>query len=404
MIALFLSPLYVIGNVYIFLRTLQWLAACSKQTRRPAFRIPFVAVYIFLSASIGLAFIMPHSHIQRIIAHISTYWFGIILYTILILGITELIRFILKHTKIVSTGFLSSRKTFVITGFICIIAIASVSLYGIYSAGHVVSTFYEADIDKDGGKLDELNIALAADLHLGYTIGPDMMRRMVEKINAQNPDIILIAGDIFDNDYDAIENPEELIGILSGLRSKYGTYAVYGNHDASEKILAGFTFPSSEKKMSDLRMDDFLKRAGIQLITEETLLIDNSFYLVGRADEERPGRGVDERKTPEEIMSELDNSKPVIVMEHEPKFLQEIADAGIDLHLCGHTHNGQTFPANLTTDIVWENSAGYLKKDNMHSIVTSGIGLFGPNMRVGTKSEVVHIKVNFNNSRNGKAL
>lgn len=395
MIALFLSPLYVIGNVYICFRALQWLAACSQRTRKPAFRIPFITVYIFLAASIGLAFIMPHSHIQRIIAHISTYWFGIVLYIILVLGIAELTRFILKHTKIVPAGFLSSRKTFIITGFICIAVIASVSFYGIYSATHAVDTFYEVDIDKDGGKLDELNIALVADLHLGYTIGADMMRQMVKKINAQNPDIILIAGDIFDNDYDAIDNPEELIGILSGLRSKYGAYAVYGNHDAAEKILAGFTFPSSEKKMSDIRMDDFLKRAGIQLITEETLLIDDSFYLVGRADEERPGRGVDERKTPVEIMDELDRSKPVLVMEHEPKFLQEIADAGIDLHLCGHTHDGQTFPANLTTDIVWENPAGYLKKNNMHSIVTSGIGLFGPNMRVGTKSEVVHIKVNF---------
>ena len=77
------------------------------------------------------------------------------------------------------------------------------------------------------------------------------------------------------------------------------------------------------------------------------------FYLVGRADEERPGRGVDERKSPTEIMRELDASKPVIVMEHEPKFLQEVADAGVDLHLCGHTHDGQTFPASLTTDIVW---------------------------------------------------
>lgn len=76
-------------------------------------------------------------------------------------------------------------------------------------------------------------------------------------------------------------------------------------------------------------MDEFLKRAGIRLITEETLLIDDSFYLVGRADEERPGRGVDERKSPTEIMRELDASKPVIVMEHEPKFLQEVADAGV---------------------------------------------------------------------------
>lgn len=395
MIALFLSPLYLIGNVYICCRALQWLSVCSDTTSRSGFRLFFIITYAFLALSIGLAFILPHSGFQRVLACIGTYWLGILLYIIIILGAVELIRLILHITHTVPFETLTDRKIFIVTGLICIAAIAFFCIWGIISAVHVRSTNYEITINKNGGKLDELNIALVADLHLGYTVGPRMIRQMVDKINAQNPDIILIAGDIFDNDYDAIGNPEELIRILSQLRSKYGTYAVYGNHDTDEKILAGFTFPSKEKKTSDPRMDDFLQQAGIRLINEETLLIDDSFYLVGRADEERPGRGVDIRKNLQEIMDSIDGSKPVIVMEHEPKFLQTLADAGIDLHLCGHTHDGQTFPANFLCKLVWENPAGYLKKDNMQSIVTSGVGLFGPNMRVSTKSEVVHIQVHF---------
>ncbi len=395
MIALFLSPLYLIGNVYICCRALQWLSVCSDTTSRSGFRLFFIITYAFLALSIGLAFILPHSGFQRVLACIGTYWLGILLYIIIILGAVELIRLILHITHTVPFETLTDRKIFIVTGLICIAAIAFFCIWGIINAVHVRSTNYEITINKNGGKLDELNIALVADLHLGYTVGPRMIRQMVDKINAQNPDIILIAGDIFDNDYDAIGNPEELIRILSQLRSKYGTYAVYGNHDTDEKILAGFTFPSKEKKTSDSRMDDFLQQAGIRLINEETLLIDDSFYLVGRADEERPGRGVDIRKNLQEIMDSIDGSKPVIVMEHEPKFLQTLADAGIDLHLCGHTHDGQTFPANFLCKLVWENPAGYLKKDNMQSIVTSGVGLFGPNMRVGTKSEVVHIQVHF---------
>ena len=395
MIALFLSPLYLIGNVYICCRALQWLSVCSDTTSRSGFRLFFIITYAFLALSIGLAFILPHSGFQRVLACIGTYWLGILLYIIIILGAVELIRLILHITHTVPFETLTDRKNFIVTGLICIAAIAFFCIWGIISAVHVRSTNYEITINKNGGKLDELNIALVADLHLGYTVGPRMIRQMVDKINAQNPDIILIAGDIFDNDYDAIGNPEELIRILSQLRSKYGTYAVYGNHDTDEKILAGFTFPSKEKKTSDPRMDDFLQQAGIRLINEETLLIDDSFYLVGRADEERPGRGVDIRKNLQEIMDSIDGSKPVIVMEHEPKFLQTLADVGIDLHLCGHTHDGQTFPANFLCKLVWENPAGYLKKDNMQSIVTSGVGLFGPNMRVSTKSEVVHIQVHF---------
>ena len=143
-------------------------------------------------------------------------------------------------------------------------------------------------------------------------------------------------------------------------------------------------------------MDKFLEKAGITLLRDEYTLIDNSFYLYGRPDYERPGRGIDERKSPQEITADMDLSLPVLVIDHEPRELQELADAGVDADLCGHTHDGQLFPGNLTIKLMWENACGYLKKDNMHSIVTSGVGLFGPNMRVGTKSEICDIMMHFN--------
>lgn len=83
------------------------------------------------------------------------------------------------------------------------------------------------------------------------------------------------------------------------------------------------------------------------------------------------------------------------MLDHEPRELQELAEAGVDLDLCGHTHDGQMFPGNLITSLSWENSCGYLKKGEMHNIVTSGVGVFGPNMRVGTKSEICGVEVRF---------
>ena len=94
-------------------------------------------------------------------------------------------------------------------------------------------------------RLSSLKIVLAADLHLGYSVGKTQMRQMVEKINRESPDLVVIAGDVFDNDYEAMDDPEALISILQGIQSKYGVYACYGNHDVSEKILAGFTFDLS---------------------------------------------------------------------------------------------------------------------------------------------------------------
>ena len=160
-------------------------------------------------------------------------------------------------------------------------------------------------------------------------------------------------------------------------------------------MLAGFTFRQSEKKESDPRMDAFLKDANITLLRDEGTLIDGRFYLYGRPDAHRPGRGIETRKTPDEITADMDQSKPIIVLDHQPKELQELADAGVDLDLCGHTHDGQMFPGNLTIRLMWENACGYLKKGQMHNIVTSGVGLFGPNMRVGTKAEICPITVHF---------
>lgn len=237
---------------------------------------------------------------------------------------------------------------------------------------------------------------MAADLHLGYNVGCYQMKKMVDKINRQEPDLVVIAGDIFDNEYEALDNPDRLASILRGIKSKYGVYACYGNHDIQEKILAGFTFGNkNEKKVSDVRMDEFLEDANIRLLQDEYVLIDDSFYLYGRPDAKKPGRGIDIRKTPKEIMEKLDSRKPVIVLDHEPSELKELSEAGVDIDLCGHTHDGQMFPGNLVTKLFWENSCGYLKKGEMHNIVTSGIGLFGPNMRVGTKAEICSVKVHF---------
>ena len=230
---------------------------------------------------------------------------------------------------------------------------------------------------------------------MGYNIGRKSMRDMANLINAESPDIVVIAGDIFDNEYKALDNPDELAEIFRGIKTKYGIYACYGNHDVAEQLLAGFTFSDENKKQSDARMDEWLDNAGIKLLQDDYVLIDDSFYIYGRPDYQKPGRGIDKRKSPSEITENLDKSKPIIVLDHQPRELGELADAGVDVDLCGHTHNGQLFPGNPLIKLFWENACGYLKKGNMHNIVTSGVGLFGPNMRIGTNAEICPVHIIF---------
>ena len=143
-------------------------------------------------------------------------------------------------------------------------------------------------------------------------------------------------------------------------------------------------------------MDEFLEKAGVNLLMDEGVLIEDSVYVYGRPDYARPGRGITVRNTPLEIMDKASASDyPVIVLDHEPKGLEELAAAGVDLTLSGHTHAGQVFPGNILLAIISENSYGLKKIGDMTDIVTSGVGLFGPYMRVGTISEICNIKIRF---------
>ena len=97
----------------------------------------------------------------------------------------------------------------------------------------------------------------------------------------------------------------------------------------------------------------------------------------------------------EELMKDIDHSKPIIVLDHQPFNLEESEEQGVDLQLSGHTHNGQMWPLTYITNKIYELSYGYLKKGNTHYIVSSGFGLWGPRVRLGSKSEVLLIDIRF---------
>lgn len=432
MTAIFLAPVYILVNVYIFWRVTGWLKVGFPALQTRGGILASAAVYSFFALSFLIAFLMPpQAAACRVMKQIGNYWLGVLLYMILIIVVADVVRLVLLHILHIDREKLCTPRVRRIVGRACMALILAVSVLGVVNAGIVQTTPYEITVNKQAGKMDSLKVVLAADLHLGYNIGVRQMQKMVEKINEQDADLVVFAGDIFDNEWEAVEKPDEIAGILRGIHSKYGVYACYGNHDVEEPILAGFTFGGSESKQSNAEMDSFLEQANIKLLRDEGVLIDGSFYLYGRPDAQRPGAaaaaaaagaeanegtaqatsaqtvsgqspqnqtaGASEytRLTPAEITQDMDKSKPILVIDHQPRELTELAAAGVDVDLCGHTHDGQMFPANIIVKLTWKNSYGYLKEGQMHNIVTSGVGLFGPNMRVGTKAEICPIAIRF---------
>ena len=401
MIAIYLSPLYLALNIFILIKLMRWLHVCAPATKNKGITILICSVFLFVTFSILIAFLLPPGLLQRILKLLSNYWLGSLVYITLFLLcyiiIHRLYLFIrFKHRSDIKNALklYKTSRLYKAAGGIILFAVVFVVGFGIYHSHDIQVNDYDITVSKEAGKLDELNVVLLADLHMGYNVGCNLVQQIVDKTNAQNPDIDLIAGDIFDNEYEALDDPDRLAEILGSIKSKYGVYAVYGNHDINEKILGGFTFDSKEK-VSDPKMDELLEKANITLLTDETRLIDDSFYIVGRVDIDRPGRGITKRKTASELIENLDQSKPVIILNHEPKELEEDSKSGADIELCGHVHDGQLFPGNLFVRLEYTNACGYRQYGNMHSIVTSGCGIWGPAMRVGTDSEICNIKIHF---------
>lgn len=177
-----------------------------------------------------------------------------------------------------------------------------------------------------------------------------------------------------------IKNPQKAIKTVSHINATYGTYACLGNHDAGE------TFS---------RMQDFLKQGNIKLLNDSYTVIDNRLILVGRLDARSIGGYGDLKRKPfAEIGLKNDNDLPVIVMDHNPQNIGEY-NSDVDLIVCGHTHKGQIFPANIITSLVYDVDHGHYRKDqnSPQVIVTSGVGYWGLPMRVGTNSEIVSIRL-----------
>lgn len=394
MIFLFLLPFYLGVSSYMMFRFFYWMKHCNHRFNWLRFKVPFAVVYLFMALSPVIAFLLPKSAVAIVIRRISTYWIGIMLYSLLYVVLFDLLRLIAKHTKLKNT-LLFSRGSVISIGSVVVACAVATCLYGIFNARNIKVNEYSVTVNKSCGSDKHLKAVLVADLHMGYAIGVDHITNMVEKINQQDADIVIIAGDIFDNSYDGMDDPEGIKAQLKSIKSKYGVYAVYGNHDIDEKILMGFTFDWGGKQLNSEKMTNFMKECDIKLINDESVLINDEFYLVGRRDTDKPGTEDGTRAEISELTKDLDKTKPIFVLSHEPDELQKTADAGADIDFSGHTHDGQLFPGNLTIGLFWENPCGMIKKDNMYSIVTSGVGVYGTFMRVGTDAEICTVDINF---------
>lgn len=208
-------------------------------------------------------------------------------------------------------------------------------------------------------------IVMMSDLHLGYHNQRPELHRWVEMINAENPDLILIAGDIIDRSVRPLEEQK----MWEEFRQlKAPVVACLGNHEY---------YAGQPNSLS------FYEKAGIRLLRDEVLLMDD-LAIVGRDDRTNP-----HRKSVKALTANIDHSKYIILLDHQPYHLERTEAAGVDFQLSGHTHYGQVWPISWITKSIYECAYGPHQRGNTHYYVSSGIGIWGGKFRIGTNSEYV---------------
>jgi predicted MPP superfamily phosphohydrolase len=363
--------LYIGINYYIGLKLFRWLEKVFPGINGWL----FTGVYSLIAITLILGFFPFSGNLKYITSWIGSHWMGIFLYLLLFFVVVDLIFLILKLVRVNVTPTMHF-----FGGLTVILLTIGVVSYGLYNATQVKQVSYSIKL-KENTTAKGMKIVLISDIHLGAIKSEERLEDMVAKINALEPDLICVAGDIFNDDYNSIQDPEKAMATLRKMKAKYGVYASLGNHDGGE------TFG---------KMIDFLKRSNIHLLNDDYTVIDNRLILVGRLDAS-PIRGYDglKRSSIKELYKKMDPALPVVVMDHNPAHIGEYGKE-VDLILSGHTHKGQVFPGNLITNQIYEVDYGYYQRDanSPHVVVTSGVGTWGMPMKVGSNSEVVYIQLN----------
>lgn len=336
----------------------------------------FIMTYSFFVLSFIMGRFPLYAPIKEVISWIGAFWIAVFVYLFLFFLVIDIVLFLGKLIRLIPSTL--SPKINSYATLVAVLCTAFTIGYGVVHATQIKNVSY--DIKLDNTTLSKpLKIVLISDLHIGAINSERKLEKVILGINEVKPDIVFIAGDIFNDNFNIIDNPNKVISLFQSINSIYGVYASLGNHDS------GKTFN---------QMSQLLEKSHVKLLNDEYVIVDNQFVVVGRVDPSPIGKfGHLKRKELSAVLPEVETSYPIIVMDHRPSSLEQYNGSSVDLVLCGHTHKGQFFPINLITNLLYTVDYGYYRKDenNPQIVVTSGAGIWGPPLRIGTTSEIVSI-------------
>ena len=356
MFFLIIMGAYLGGNIYIYIRMMQTLSGVALPLRI-LLSFLFWAMALMLFVSMLMRDIQIPTTIAKAMFNLGSIWMVFTLYMVLALIVFACAKIFMPELR---------------WGFLYALGLTTALLiYGYYNYRHPNIEQIDITLDKPfSGK--EIRIATISDVHLGNGTDKLALQRYVDIINAQNPDLILISGDLIDNSITPVRQ-QRMEEELRELKAPMGIYMAAGNHEYISQIG---------------QVEKFLQETPITLLRDSVVTLPCGIQIVGCDD-----RHNHRRESLGELLERVDSNKPIVVLDHQPYNLAEVDAAEVDIQLSGHTHRGQVWPLSLLTDYIYEQSHGYRKWQNTHIYVSSGLSLWGPPFRIGTNSELAIITV-----------
>jgi len=353
--------IYSGAHMYIWLRLVHPLEITGVSLRL----LQVLFVLLFLSFPlIHLAFRQQNGFLISAANMVSSVWIGMVVYFVLVILASDLLRLIIFR------GVFDGRAVSAVVTTI----VVAITVYGLIEARSIGVTRIQVRMPNLPSQLEGLRIAQISDVHMGRIVRGPRLERIVTMVNDLHPDLIVITGDLVDAE---ALHMEDMIHPLRRLNSKYGVFAVSGNHE----YFAGID-----------RSQAFIEQAGVTLLRNRWVTIAGELQLVGRDDP--VGARVTGEKIPslEEIMRGTDRSKPTILLYHTPvTTFEELQARGIQLQLSGHTHKGQLWPFNYIVKLIYKMPYGRFTSGDTTIYVNRGTGTWGPPMRVAARPEITLI-------------
>jgi predicted MPP superfamily phosphohydrolase len=372
---------YGLINFYILRRL--WQATAGLGAARPCFF--YFSLFLVLAYPLGrIAERLLPGGFTEFFDRVGSLYLAAMVYAFLLILAIDILRLANAFFSFFPKSIVHNPQKAGLVAFGVVLgSVLFITVGGAVNAVHPRVRVLNIVIDKPARGLQDLRIVLASDFHLGTTTRNPWLEKVVARMNALGPDLIVLTGDIVDM-YVPRAGVEQMIKTLQKLSAPLGVFAVTGNHEY---------YGGLEKNL------EYLSKAGTKVLQDEALKIEGSFYLIGRKDRTALSFG-QERKSLKEIMRSVNNGLPLILLDHQPYRLAEAEEARIDLQLSGHTHAGQLFPLNLINKKVWEQYWGYLRKGTTQYYVSCGVGTWGPPVRTGSRPEIIVVNLTFSRGTN----